>query len=111
MSTVVVTPDSSTETAGEETATVAATEAVAEAAVEVAQVEANRDVAIAEIQAETQSEAIAVNAQASASQEEMNQCRQSIENLTLQMLGIAEQVVSIQTTLTTLATSQTSPPP
>ena len=88
-----------------------ATEAVAEAAVEVAEVQAERDVAIAEIPAETQCEAIAVNAQASASQEELNQCRQSIESLTLQVMGIAEQVVSIQSALTALATSQASPQP
>lgn len=110
MSTVIVTPENSAGTVAEETAT-GATEAVAEAAVEVAEVQAERDVAIAEIEAETQSEAIAVNAQASASQEEINECRQSIGSLTQQMALLAEQVVSIQSTLTTLVTSQASPQP
>ena len=88
----------------------AETIAAAEAAPVVAQIEADRDVAIAEIHAETDQAAVEAAAIVAAQVGENDEWRRNIETrlseTTIRLSGIADQVSSIQTTLTTLA----SPP-
>lgn len=91
---------------------VAAVEAAAEAAPVVAQIEADRDVAIAEIHAETDQAAVEAAAIVAAQVGENDEWRRNIETrlseTTIRLSGIADQMSSIQTTLTTLASAPVS---